>query len=58
MFLPRDEVIALCDQKTAVQKIDQATKLIDELYTEDATGMVFFHELWIRLTTVMLIAQQ
>jgi hypothetical protein len=57
MFLSRDEVIALCDQKTAVQKIDQATKLIDELYTEDATGMVFVHELWIRLTTVMLITQ-
>jgi len=42
MFLPRDEVIALCDQKTAVQKIDQATKLIDELYREDATGNGIF----------------
>ena len=57
MFLSRDEILDLCDQKAAVQKIDQATKLIDELYTGDATGMVFLHELWTRLTTVILISQ-
>ena len=57
MLLSSEDLLRLCDAEAAVQKIDQTTKLIDYLYTEDATGVVFLCELWVRLTTLLLITQ-
>ena len=51
------ELLTLCDQNAAVERIDQTVKLIDNLYTADATGSVFVQEVWIRLTTLMLVTQ-